>query len=361
VRPSNINRPLLIGAAIGLSVSAACGSASTALADVRNEARPARVSIALVRLDGGPTANLVVRVTAANGRVDSVAVGTDGRATFSVDTSTAREARVDISSTADAYGSSGSLIVQADTALDVALLPRRWEVRRGIYARQVVPIDLLRAVGAADDSVFLNHAGPSQRQLLAWRPDAFPIAVGLDTTLSRRRWTASDSALFWGFVDSFNAIAGQTLFKPGPDHPTGASAVGLRIAYLPATITPRTYLGWDLNRCPATARFCPDLSATVEVAEGLLMSFPDSPFNKYSLISNRKLVQHELMHTLGFGHECFWASVMVYTTAQCTGAVPEQVTENDIAYIELVQALAQVLVTHPAAWHIAEALRAEGK
>jgi hypothetical protein len=67
-------------------------------------------------------------------------------------------------------------------------------------------------------------------------------------------------------------------------------------------------------------------------------------------------MQHEMMHALGFGHACYWSSVMMHTGPACSSNVPLDVSVDDVAYMELVFRLASVLATHPQAWNLDEAL-----
>ena len=62
------------------------------------------------------------------------------------------------------------------------------------------------------------------------------------------------------------------------------------------------------------------------------------------------------MHALGFGHGCYWSSVMMHTGPARSQTVPTDVTVDDVAYMELVFRLASVLTTYPQAWNLDEAL-----
>jgi hypothetical protein len=118
-------------------------------------------------------------------------------------------------------------------------------------------------------------------------------------------------------------------------------------------------LGTDLDRCPPTVRLC-------SAVQGEIWMHPYFSY-QYSGIygdsfteSNERMIAHELMHTLGFGHACYWPSVMMHTGVKCANVslVPTRPTATDVAYIELVMELARLLGDHPAAWHLAEALSA---
>ena len=50
------------------------------------------------------------------------------------------------------------------------------------------------------------------------------------------------------------------------------------------------------------------------------------------------LVQHELMHALGFGHTCAWHSVLA-EAHHCPAMQATSVTPSDVAYLELLYAL----------------------
>jgi hypothetical protein len=120
-------------------------------------------------------------------------------------------------------------------------------------------------------------------------------------------------------------------------------------------VTPTGSLAVPLGACGDRARLCTAVRGTVSLSEGTLLEFPGSYFETARERENARTVQHELMHALGFGHGCYWPSIMMYTGPACAATFPEEPSAYDIAYVEFVQTLAGTLAVHPDAWHLAEA------
>lgn len=254
---------------------------------------------------------------------------------------------------------SGRATVAHDTTIDVVLLPSSWTIARGIYAGSTVPIDLGRAFGAdSDDTRYLDHWSPSGRLVFAWAASAFPITVARDTTAGALSWTADDSAFFWHAASDFNTVAGEELFRPG-DAGAALRPNGISVRIMPLSIAGLTNFATFSSECHEPRRVCTDLSFSVELNPGVFLIGPPSGlFYEYHVSSSLHTMEHELMHALGFGHACYWPSVLMRTGPRCAPVtdMPTRPTASDIAYIEMMTALATVLQAHPFAWSIAEAL-----
>jgi hypothetical protein len=161
--------------------------------------------------------------------------------------------------------------------------------------------------------------------------------------------------LFWSALDDFNSAVGRLVVQP-----TGSVAlstrrvIGIRVNYNFATYaTPEGALGSNVDFCTLPAHLCDDVHGVVSFGSGRFAQ------NKQGVYYNdpSRLFQHELMHALGFGHGCYWPSIMMHRGGACmTAAVPPDVSVDDVAYMELVFRLATVLQRHPQAWHLEEAL-----
>ena len=55
------------------------------------------------------------------------------------------------------------------------------------------------------------------------------------------------------------------------------------------------------------------------------------------LLSDQRTVIHELMHVLGAGHGCSWASVQTY----CASLATDVPTAPDVAHLEVLEAMRQ--------------------
>ena len=230
------------------------------------------------------------------------------------------------------------------------MIPTTWVVQRGRFRATRRPIDIVKAFGSDnDDTHFLNYFSPERKILTAWPEEALPITVGLDTTGNARRWSApADSVYFWSAMDDFNEAMGRPVFQPTSSVAlTTRNVIGVRIDY-----DNQGYfgaLGSNLDVCRLPTRACHDLHGSVMFSRGI---FYHSVFDE----QNFRSMQHEMMHALGFGHGCYWSSVMMHSGAACSQIIPTRVTVDDVAYMELVFRLASVLATHPQAWNLDEAL-----
>lgn len=314
----------------------------------------ATVTLRSFTLDGGALPRLSARARVADRLIDSAAARPDGSVVLVVPTSDSVDVRL-ITLDADSYYSSQARVRPSrDTTIDVVLVPAHWTVSKGAYQGSPQHIDLVAAFGSdADDTHFLNVYTQYRTMLVAWAQSSLPIPVGFDTTNLWRPLSTVDSAFIWRVTNDVNAIIGQTVFAPAgpvPFAPSGAIGIRLDTTYASSG---ESVLGTNLNRCPPSVRLCTAVQA--EIWMHPYFSYP-SVFTE----ANERMIAHELMHTLGFGHACYWPSVMMHTGGKCVNVnlVPTRPTATDVAYIELVMELARLLGEHPAAWHLSEAFAA---
>lgn len=354
-----------LGPLVAIVCLAACGG-TVETASVAAPPTPpltAAVTLRAWPLDGGVLPPLSVRAQTAGGRIDSVAAQSDGSAVLVVPTTDSVDLRV-ISSGAGAYYSSQARVrASRDTTIDVILVPTHWTVRKGAYLGSEQTIDLVAAFGSdTDDTHFLNKFSQVRTMLVAWSPSSLPISIGFDTTRLWKPMTTTDSANFWQVTNDVNAIIGETVFKPAgpvPFAPTGA--IGVRLDSTVAALG-EAVLGTNLSRCSPAARVCTAVQGEIWMLRYDVYWGGDHtmPYIPPLTEESSRMIAHELMHTLGFGHACYWPSVMMVTKFQCVrvSSIPTRPTATDVAYIELVFELAKLLGIHPAAWHVAEALAA---
>jgi hypothetical protein len=185
--------------------------------------------------------------------------------------------------------------------LDVALLPARWTIRGGSYDGRTVPLrpaDALRtrfwrltreghAVGWPDES-------PLPTTVLG--ADGAPVA-------------SIDSVAFWTIADSLAADWGRPLFRPA------APAQALVVVRIVPTLGEAglTDASWDGD-------------GTIPAAHVALRG-------RGFLYHDRRVVAHELLHALGFGHTTLWPSLL-HPVRQTPRATPE-----DVAHGQVVEAM----------------------
>jgi hypothetical protein len=189
----------------------------------------------------------------------------------------------------------------------ILLVPKRWTIRRGTFAGAEVSIDPRLALRRIPNSG--SFARVSSAHVVGWMPGSFPIPVVL-----RRdgpRITAADSAAFWDAARDVESAMGGHFFVPWSD-----TAMYGRIFPVDVRIDRRisgaglTFATWDANG---------------NIFEGSIR------FHGSRELRMPAVVEHELMHVLGFGHTTAWPSAMETRTMELRA-----VTAEDVAYAQLL-------------------------
>lgn len=190
----------------------------------------------------------------------------------------------------------------------ILLVPKRWTIRRGRYAGADVPIDPSLALRRVPNYGSFARVS-STHVVVGWMPGSFPVPVVL-----RRdgpRITVVDSVAFWDAARDVESALGSRFFVPWSD----TSMYG-RIFPVDVRLDRRiagaglTFATWDANG---------------NIFEGSIR------FHGSREMQIPAVVEHELMHVLGFGHTTGWPSAMETRTMQ-----PRVVTEEDVAYAQLL-------------------------
>jgi hypothetical protein len=180
-----------------------------------------------------------------------------------------------------------------------------WTIRAGAYDRRVVAInpDLATRKGSA----FLRLSKlKGDRRFVAWNPSRLPARVafrpGHDVSLE-------DSAAFWSILNRMEADIGMRLFEPATVSPGSDPGDVILVDTRPMPGDDgRTYLTWSNDAGVYDARVF---------------------FGSRSILHSVRIVTHEMMHALGFGHTSAWSSIM------STGPhAPFSLTPEDVAYAQ---------------------------
>ncbi len=160
-----------------------------------------------------------------------------------------------------------------------------WTIKGGPYDGTVVPIDLGRASRRGKFWRLTSVAGKAR--IVGWNPSRLPIAVGFRPGLVVG---GSDSAAFWSSLRQIEADMGMRLFYPvslerGQD-PEDVIIVDIRPMVKDDGVTLVT---WTAQGSVYDARVFLRSRATMH---------------------NERVVVHEMMHALGFGHTSAWYSAM---------------------------------------------------
>jgi hypothetical protein len=208
----------------------------------------------------------------------------------------------------------------------IVVMPTRWMVTHGAYAGRTVDVRTDAALGRIGSGLNfwrVSRRGESPSWSVAWSTRDRPIPLAFRST-SRDRITTSDSMAFWGLVRELERLLGDTLFRPASEAEIDEGTDGVfveidrRLRY-PAV----TYISWS-NQGGAY--------------DGVIR------MQSLQYLSDARIVMHELMHALGFGHTAAWPSVM---TPYGSIARP---TLIDVAHAQLLMAVHRVQEEQSAAY-----------
>jgi len=307
--------------------------------------------------DGTPTAGL--RVTAHVGAWSDTA-STDAEGRFAVplpDSLVGDSVRVVVDAAETAarvfHPSVASLARgEWDEEVRMVLLPRRWTIRAGTHAGEIVEVSARRGFTPTCrgcTSGFFRRGVPTRlgarvSTVPAWRPGSFPLRVAFDHEYTSERITGRDSTAFWRDVAELERDLGEQLFRPArfsetdpvEDAPEDLVLVWVERGLRSAGLGSVAYSGGDIGY------------GSVRLDDALAFTRPGAP----------GLIAHEMVHTLGIGHTCSWYSV-VADVSRCPERRAPSATPEDVAYVQVHLAMGSLQRAHGARWGLDAALRGE--
>ena len=179
-----------------------------------------------------------------------------------------------------------------------------WTIRGGKFAGQSVAID--RSLAAKKSSRFWRVSSiRGDSRIVGWNPSSLPAKVAFHNT----RIDGEDSVAFWSILRKMEGDMGMHLFEPtslaNEDDDVNIIVVDLKPMIGNEGVT---YITWSTNGAPYDARVY---------------------LGSRSLLHDSRVVTHELMHALGFGHTGAWDSIMN------PGPLgPGSLTAQDVAYAQ---------------------------
>jgi len=203
------------------------------------------------------------------------------------------------------------LVVSRERLADeirILLVPKRWTILRGRFAGSEVSIDPTAALRRAPD--FGSFGRVSGAHVVGWMPGSVPIPIVLRHD-DGSRITASDSLAFWNAARDVEQALGDRLFLPSSDTTMRGRIYPVDVRLdrkIPGSGI--TFITWD---------------AGGNIFEGSVR------FRGSFEMHIAGIVQHELMHVLGFGHTTAWPSAMETRTSRAP-----LVTADDVAYAQLL-------------------------
>lgn len=179
-----------------------------------------------------------------------------------------------------------------------------WTIRGGAYDGITVPIDV--ATASRKGRFWRVSSVRGEQRIVGWNPSRLPVAVAFRHGASV---TGADSTAFWNILRQLETDIGMRLFEP---------------ATLGAGEDPDDVIVVDVKPMAADA----GLTLVTWSTHG---SIYDSRIylGSRAMLHNERVVAHEMLHALGFGHTRAWHSLM-----NPAPSFESRVTREDVAYIQ---------------------------
>jgi hypothetical protein len=191
--------------------------------------------------------------------------------------------------------------------LHILLVPRRWTIRRGEFNGRTIAIDPRAALRRAPDRA--SFARLTRQRTVGWAPESYPVPIVFRRT-SGPRIGADDSIAFWSAVDAFQQAIGTALFLPSSDTTLTGRIFPVDVGVGRIGSAAVTYVSWDRDG---------------NIFEGSVT------FRSERELRQLSIVEHELLHLLGFGHTTAWRSAV-----EAEAPASRTVTAEDVAYAQLL-------------------------
>ena len=197
------------------------------------------------------------------------------------------------------------LLTPVVTILPAQAFDSAWTIKAGSFAGQRIAIDKNAASRRSSRFWRISDIG-GQKRIVGWNPSRLPARVAFRPG---RGISAADSVSFWAILEQMQKDMGMRLFEP---------------ASLPIDSDPDDLIVVDTK--PMTS------------AEGLTLVTWGHGGSLYDArvfvraaetLRNARVVTHEMMHALGFGHTAAWTSVM-----NGYGGGGGGLTAEDVAYAQ---------------------------
>jgi hypothetical protein len=222
----------------------------------------------------------------------------------------------------------------AAEALRVVLVPTTFTIAGGTYAGSVVSISVDAAVAPAGERARywrVSRAPTSPGVPIGWPEGQFPVPVAVAGRSSAMRH--ADSVAFWSIARQLERDFGRTLFRPISLDSAQSEGWSINLSLDPGEDTPGiTFITHDAR-------------ADLFDASIVIRSSP--------LLADERVVTHELVHALGFGHAVGWYSVM-----NSPFQAAPRMTANDVAYAQLFYRLRRMFIEQGATHGILESAAA---
>lgn len=180
-----------------------------------------------------------------------------------------------------------------------------WTIHAGTYAGAIVPISSASASSKSSRFWRLSTIN-GNRRVVGWNPSALPARVAFRPGLGI---TTADSSAFWSIIGQMEDDFGMRLFTPASLDPGADPEDFIVMDVKPmSSVEGETLVTWSTH--------------------GSLYE-PRVFLRSIALLRDQRVVTHEMMHALGFGHTAAWHSVM-----NSGAGAPSRLTVKDVAYAQ---------------------------
>ena len=264
---------------------------------------------------GGLTAGVRVivhwsRDTTAFGETDTLQVDAAGRFAALIRPTPDDSIRIVAEPSGESAYYGAAVVVHRDRAGDeirILLVPKRWTIRRGRFTGATVAIDPVAALRRSPDRA--SFARLTRHRTVGWAPDSYPIPV-VFRRAGGEHIDAADSTDFWAAVGAIDEAIGMPLFRPASDTARTGRIFPVDVGVGRIGSAAVTYVSWDRDG---------------NIFEGSVT------FRTVHELRERSIVEHELMHVLGFGHTAAWPSAV-----EARSPANRTITVDDVAYAQLL-------------------------
>lgn len=253
---------------------------------------------------------------------DTVAVGTDGK--WQAQTRWALKDTAYVCPIGEGMmpcGNGIALLKKDFANVGVVTAPNVVTIPTGSFAGQQVVISLAKARAPSGDgnSSFYNRYVYPVRGFFVGDYVSYPVPAAFCRSQFNYPITAKDSAQFWVWITDLHQKFGRQLLRPANEQ----EVCGLNGA-------PRKGISVVIDTTWTVSGGGVDNQVSRDYVSGRIIINSINVFHIDNFV-----IQHEMIHALGFGHTCSWSSIM-YTNCKSTPDNPTAgqitISREDVAY-----------------------------
>ncbi|MFN2604308.1 MAG: hypothetical protein ABR582_16330, partial [Gemmatimonadaceae bacterium] len=165
-----------------------------------------------------------------------------------------------------------------------------WTIESGTYAGLQIPLHVDAAFGSLGNREHFWRIAPGGTgTIVGWKSAGYPMPIAFRHDRHSGSISSGDSSAFWSIIAQLNTDFGTELFRPATletDDPSDVIVVDISDMRSSDGLSRETWTPWG------------------ELFD-VRVTFRDS-----ETLHDPRVVTHEMMHALGFGHTLVWRSVL---------------------------------------------------